>query len=494
MMDNHIFTKTELVKILINVCGKTLGQVDKNGVFHKTINNPKITGIAGDVIEQSVIGYLPDNKQKPDLIVDNVKTELKTTGLKRIRKSVDIGHTIEAKEPMSITAVSPNQIVNEVFNSSNLWHKLDHMLLVYYLYDSDKTVTASEYANFPIQDYQFHEFNEQDRKIIENDWIIVKEFIMHLKNTLEDPTIEYPKISKLREKMMYMDTAPKYPNPPRFRLKRHVVSTIAQEHFGNGFEILEKQKQFTSYNELDNILHLFTKRYQGKSVEEIAIIIKLSLNRNSNGVVDKKINEQILTSAFGVKTGKLRNIDTFAKIGTIPKTLTLTAKGGRTEDTKFDTIDFSEWGDKTISFEESSLYDYFANQSLLFSIFEEVSQGSTLEKNVFRGFKRLYFDEDFIDEHVRKVWDSVRNLLFTNAFRVTKVLDKDGNVVVNKKTKTIREETNFPKSKDNVIFLRGTGQDSTKKTLSLNGQQIYQQQYWIKGSFLVDMLSKIEYI
>ena len=492
-MNNRTFSKEELENILENVVGKTLGQIDKNNVFEKTKIHPKITGIAGDVIEQSVLEYSADSKQEPDLLVDNQKVELKTTGLKRIRKQRDNEHTIEAKEPMSITAVSPDKIVNEVFSDSNLWHKLERMLLVYYLYDSSTTVTASEYAEFPVQGFQFYEFNEQDIKIIENDWRIVKDFIFNLKTTLDNPTVEYPKISQLRDKMLYMDTAPKYPNPPRFRLKRQVVSTIAQEHFGNGFVILEKQNQFTSYNELDAILHDFTDKYKGKSVKEIANQVGLSLSY-TNGVVDKKINEQILTSAFGVKSGKLRSIDTFAKIGTIPKTLTLTKDGGRTEDTKFDTIDFTEWSNPDVTFEESSIYDFFANQTLLFSIFEEVGQNSDLELNLFKGFKRLSFDEDFINAHVKKVWDDVRNLIFTNTFKVTQVLDKNGVLITNKKTRTIREETNFPKAKDNVIFLRGTGKDSTAKTLNLMGYRLYQQQYWIKGSVLVDMLSKLNYI
>lgn len=37
---------------------KTLGQVDVNNVFARTITHPKITGIAGDVVEQSILGYL----------------------------------------------------------------------------------------------------------------------------------------------------------------------------------------------------------------------------------------------------------------------------------------------------------------------------------------------------------------------------------------------------------------------------------------------------
>lgn len=88
--------------------------------------------------------------------------------------------------------------------------------------------------------------------------------------------------------------------------------------------------------------------------------------------------------------------------------------------------------------------------------------------------KRLSFDDDFISTHVKKVWDNVRNLLFTNTFKVTQVLDRNGILITNKKTRTIREKTNFPKAKDNIIFLRGTGKDSTVKTLSLKGYRLYQ--------------------
>mgnify|MGYP000001808018 CR=1 FL=1 len=66
---------------------------------------------------------------------------------------------------MSITAVSVDKIGSQDnFYESTLWHKLEELLLVYYLYDSDKTVKASEYSNFPIQGYQFLIFSEEDKK------------------------------------------------------------------------------------------------------------------------------------------------------------------------------------------------------------------------------------------------------------------------------------------------------------------------------------------
>lgn len=68
----RIFTKEEIESILNAVVGKTLGEVDINRVFDKTIGKPKITGIAGDVIEQSVLGYPGDNLQEPDIVVAGV--------------------------------------------------------------------------------------------------------------------------------------------------------------------------------------------------------------------------------------------------------------------------------------------------------------------------------------------------------------------------------------------------------------------------------------
>lgn len=66
--DSHRYTQSELIAIFEECLNKTLGEIDKNDVFARTKVNPKITGIAGDVIEQSVLGYSANSKQDPDLI------------------------------------------------------------------------------------------------------------------------------------------------------------------------------------------------------------------------------------------------------------------------------------------------------------------------------------------------------------------------------------------------------------------------------------------
>lgn len=163
----------ELEDKLVACLGKTLGEVDVRDVFAKTKMNPKVTGIDSDVIEQSVIGYPSDSEQEPDLVIDGKETELKTTGLKRSKK--DSG--FEAKEPMSITAVSLNKISSEEFETSNFWHKAKRMLIVYCLYDSEKTVLAADYADFPIKGYQLHEFDDDEREALKNGWTLVRDYV-----------------------------------------------------------------------------------------------------------------------------------------------------------------------------------------------------------------------------------------------------------------------------------------------------------------------------
>lgn len=65
------------------------------------------------MIEQSVFDYPADTKSEPDLLIDGRPVELKTTGLKRVSSRDKSGHKLEAKDPMSITTVSLNQIANQ---------------------------------------------------------------------------------------------------------------------------------------------------------------------------------------------------------------------------------------------------------------------------------------------------------------------------------------------------------------------------------------------
>ena len=395
---------------------------------------------------------------------------------------------------MSITAVSLDTIADEDFHTSNFWHKIEHMLIVYYLYDSDTTVKAVDYANFPIKGYQFYEFDEDDLRTLESDWQLAHDFVKRIQDEHEDEAERqalYPLLSSaLRKDLMLIDTAPKYPNPPRFRLKRSTVTAIARKAFGDSMEQLPKS--YTSYASIDLELHTVSGRFAGKTIGKVCDELGIPLH-SEKGTESKNIAEQMVVRIFGSK-GKMRDIDLFSKIGLTAKSVVLTKEGKRTEDMKLFTIDFDEFTDPYAQFEESLFYEYFSNNQLLCVVYEEPSSEAPLSKNILKGFKRLSFDERFIDREVRRVWEEIHQLITTKTLRFIPDIDNKTGKPKRNKTGIIKGAPNFPKSKDGLIFVRGTSTDSTRKPEIVNGIAMYKQQVWIKGSYIAKLLDEQPWI
>lgn len=482
-MSSHFFTRVEIQRLLNGAIGKTLGEVDINNVFERAILHPKITGIAGDVIEQSVLGFRASSSSDPDLNVDGVLTELKTTGIRLKNKEY------EAKEPMTLTAVSIGSIQNEEnFEVGHLWYKCGHLLIVFYHYKSETIVKALGYMEFPIKGFTFYEFNPEDRLKLENDWTTIRDFIRYL-DTLPNPQEEYPRLSsELRGELMILDTAPKYPKSPRFRLKRDFVSTIVQDYFNKKSASLDKS--YTSFKELDSKCRELRQSYGNMSVATIAEKFDVSVPKT------KSTSEYLVVRMMGGNVKKLNSIDLFRKASIYAKSVTLNRSGGRTEDMKLFSIDFEEIEDTSISFEDSSFYDYFYSRHFLFPIFKEPYDDCKLSENVFQGFKRLMLPEDFIHTQAKLLFDEIRHLVMDNELRDVPVFNKEGNQIINKNG-VPRSAPNFPKSADEnglSLFVRGSGEDSSKKPLCVNGVDMYEQWVWIRGDEIIKELEKHPYI
>ena len=318
-----------------------------------------------------------------------------------------------------------------------------------------------------------------------------QKFLIYLREQPDFEDIEYARLSsELRDKLLYIDTAPKWPHPPRFRLKRSVVTAIVQEHFSkHPFE--HALEEISGMASLDAKCRTLTSQYKDKTIQELADLFGVEVTFDKHGNPNKSIAEKIVVRMFGGTSEKINSLDVFAKAGIMGKTIVLTNKGGRTEDIKLFTINFDEWLSDDISFEDSQIYDYFANHQLLCIEFKETIEGDLLQSR-FIGFKRLSFDEDFINIYAKRIWDIVRETIKSGSLRETECRRKDGSIILNP-SGTIKTEINFPKSSDNMkLFLRGTGLDSTKKTLNLCGIQMYQQQVWIKGLDIVELLDNRE--
>ena len=477
---SRIFKREDVEKLLTSVIDKTLLQADTVGLFKHYEGCDKMKGIAGDIIEESVLCCKKDSKQEPDIIVDGVLTELKTTGMIKPKKK-DSPYVYECKEPVSITAVSIPVIVNEEFETSNFWHKLAHMLWVYYWYKSPVTVKLDGYKDFPILGFQFYEFSERDKRLLKQDWLVVRDFLIVIHrdyNTQEEREKQYPRLShELRSQLMLIDTAPKFPNNPRFRLKRAYATVIADMYFSQKhFEKLDES--ISKYTDIDSKCKLMTQKYKGKTFTQIANELNVDIKL---GV--KNFAESAVVKMFGGHVSKLNDIEDFAKIGIIAKSVPLKADGNGKEDMKLFLPNLIEWTKET-DFEESAMYDYFAGHHFIFIIYRHIDK-----EVVFEGFKRIFFDEDFIVKNVKRTWEDVRNLIMSKSLKIEGKVDKNGNSIVNK-SGTTKESPNFPKSSTHKVFIRGGAPKTLDKfkTLEINGLKMIPQYVWLSKHTVQELI------
>ncbi len=522
-MPNHTFSKAEVVILLEHQCGKTFGEIDNQGIFEQVRRFSRQKGIAGKVIEQCVFEYPQDSAQRPDLIiVDNneqINTELKTTGMRLLDRPRL--HYV-AKEPMSITGVGVYDIPNQVFETSHFWRKLEHLLIVYYHYSSNHTATPFEYKEFSIKGYEFHEFSQDEVAGLKQDWECVRSLCNKVvsrhpgernqawKDEVKEDYIENS--GQLRRVLSYIDLAPKF--PPRFRLKKPVVSSFISNHFG--YELEQLPGRYNAISDIDRKCREITREYSGKTIGELARLFGISLV-SSEGLKQKKnIGEEIVVKMFGSEGAKkINEIEIFERFGLIAKTVVMSSVGARTEDMKLFRMDFDdirkdevEDDDGTIrefTFEDSDVYSFFAENELLCILFQEpdneyitingITENVTpnsLSANRFVGFKRLVFSDEFIDTSVRSFWEDTRNKVINGTLEDIVQRNKNG-TVKRISNGEISSAPNFMKSRENVVFMRGSGRDSSlvNKTENVNGIAMLPQYVWIKGAAIIEELKMI---
>lgn len=477
MAGSHVYSSADIALRFEACVGKTLGEIDQTGLFE---GKPKNKGIAGAVVEQSVLGYPADSRREPDIEVDGISYEVKTTGV--VKSKEDDG--LVAKEPMSVTAVSVNTIWLEQFEDSAFWHKLEHLLLAYYLYNNGinkKVSDTREYADFPLLGWELHEWSDDDLDILRADWERVRRFVERVHQEALDPDTEYPKLSHvLNRELMYTDTSPKWPNPPRWRLKRSTVTSLVREYFEGGQALEKIGPKFRTYRDFEIMCRELRLEFEGQTVADIARCVEYA-----GSLASKSVGEALVVRMFGGSAHKMSGVDVFAKAGVHCKTVVFTKDGNRTEDTKLFRIDLDEIQDASVAWVDSLFFEWFGGRTLC-CVFEEPSQDAPLSENVFLGFKWLPVGEE-VWEEARRVWERMRYLVFSGELRDVATVGHQGVQAVNR-SGVYRSAPNWPKAREGFLFVRGTGRDARDKPECVNGIRMYRQDLWIKGSWLASRL------
>ena len=507
--DDRKYTRGYVYQLLEGIKGKTLGEVDSSHQFSRTEKSEKITGIAGDVIEQSVFGYERDSDQECDIEIDGVLTELKTTGV-RIPKSdaprakgktgAEYNMFLGAKEGISITGVTLEPTIQTDFGTSHFWEKSERLLIVFYEYNSYDVVPAAEYARFSIVDYCYNTFSDEERDKLHNDWQLVSNYLKNIYDEFPNQEERNERLIGfthiLRPNLLLIELVPGFKKKnngsyqkPRYRLKKTFVDYIVRGHFNKSrlqTEISLKDT-FSSFAQLDEKCHILASKYQGKTLKELKELFKISSD-------SKDIAAKCVLRMFDADCNRLNQISDFSKAGIIAKTITLNKDGGRTEDMKLQHIDFGEWADRDIDFIDSEIYNYFCEHSFLCPIFREYDDSNS-DKTVFEGFKRFAFDENFIESEVKKTWEDSRRLIHNNEVEWEYKYDTNGQIKINKSGAS-SGAPNFPKSSSYIVFFRGGSSVSTEytRTECVNGIRMLPQFFWLKGSFIANKLLEIPFV
>jgi hypothetical protein len=522
------YTRDYIFNLLEGIKGKTLGEVDSSHQFDRTQKSEKITGIAGDVIEQSVFRYTRDSKQECDIEIDGVLTELKTTGvripkseLKNARGKTGTAYNrfLSAKEGISITGVTFEPTFEADFSTSHFWEKSEHLLIVFYEYKSYNIVPASEYANFRIIDYCYNRFSESEKAKLRKDWEIVRDYLSPI---YEKYTCQEERNEKLigfthvlRQKLLLIELVPAFKKKvgdgnlsyqkPRYRLKKTFVDYIVRGHFVNERNDLEVdlKESFSCFAELDKQCHALSETYRGKTFRQLKEMLNVK-----TGIKTKDFAAQCVIHMFKAQVKRLNQIADFTKAGIIAKTITLTPNGKCTEDMKLKHIDFEEWADRDVDFEDSEVYAYFCEHSFLCPVFCEHGDMSSKKENetdeeyeerlshtTFEGFKRFSFDQGFIEHQVKRTWEDSRALIHRNTLAWEYETDKNGKYKKNA-SGSYRGAPNFPKRSSYDVFFRGGGSDSSdkSKTECVNGIHMMPQYFWLNGIYIANKLKDIPYL
>lgn len=95
------------------------------------------TGHVGNAVEEMVFGMANNNRQEPDFSAE--KVELKTTGMKKLKRKSPIGRGNEgdlvAKERFTFGTINYETIAHETWKNSSFLAKNARLLVLFYLYE-----------------------------------------------------------------------------------------------------------------------------------------------------------------------------------------------------------------------------------------------------------------------------------------------------------------------------------------------------------------------
>jgi len=421
-------------------------------------------GSFGQILEKFYFLYEPNSESKADF--DEVGLELKTSPIKKLKNN-----QYRSKERLVLNIINYLEVVNQDFETSSFWKKNANLLLVFYLYETDKNIL--DYLVKIVDEWSFPAL---DLQIIKQDWKIIKKKILEGKaHELSEGDTFYlgactkgGKGGNLRKQPYNEEFAKQRAYSLKQGYVNHIIASLTNEPLLYGKLIVSLET--VENNTIEDIVISKFSFYYNKTIDEILDSLSININKKS-----KNFYANLTKSILGIELEK--EIEEFNKAEIVVKTIRLKENNLPKEDIsfpifKYEEIVREEW--------EDSKMKNLLEHKFLFVFFKFENEKLILKKVKF--WNMPYHD---ILE-VEKVWNQTKSIV------------KNGNIIDcikrNKNGKKIRY-TNFPNKKFNSVAHVRPHALNANDTIPLpvkeqiTGEKEYTKHcFWLNNSYVRDKI------
>lgn len=423
-----------------HIRNKTIGAIINNKSITKLYNeNDK--GKIGKAVEEFIFGIKNNSLKEPDF--KELGIELKVTGFK---KSENKGLMV-AKERLSLSMISYNNIVNENFLESELIKKNRNLLIIFYEYVAKQKIENVKILNCALIDFLQLENIEQIKK----DFEIIKQKVVDGKaHEISGSDTIYLEACTKGSNSTDTTSQPFSDIPAKrrgFALKNKLVTKLFYSVYDDDYVIYK----------VEQIVETF-KKFFSKSLNELCEMFGISS-------VSKSMRWLIVLKILNVKS--LKEIKPIVMDEYLIKTIELTHDDRLVESVPICRITNEDF-EINIPFDESNFYESL-NKKIIFIVFKETKNKGVILDNLVI----FTFDENMI-ENAKFVYEDTMY-----KFRYSKIKE-------NINGKNIY---NVVKKSDNKYFhVRPKARDSNDTYITPMGEKITKLAFWINNDVVLGVV------
>lgn len=405
-------------------------------------------GGLGTLLEEVYFGYKANNEQMPDF--KRVGVELKSSPYE-----IKTDGTLRAGERLSVTMVPHDRPIEIDFYNSDVWHKIEKLLLIYYL--REKGLPSK--LDFRIDYSYLFSPPDADLKVIIDDFnTIVKKVISGKAHEISESDTLYlgactkgATAAKSTKAQYYGEHIPA--RARNFCLKQSYMSYVLNRYIVPNVQTCETIMKDYTYREgetFEDYVMSLLNRYVGKSDYELCKLFGREYNNNKAQWVS------LVYRMLGIKSNKAEE---FLKANVVVKAIRIEKDGTLKENMSFPTFKYKEIVRE--KWEDSTIHNYFEETRFLFVVFK--SNGTNYVLKGCQFWNMPYLD---LETEVRDGWKKVVDTIKAGVEFTIKTQSSGKKIVENNLLK---------KSEHRIIHVRPHAQKSYYKlsdgTIVGNGKQ-----------------------